>query len=75
MTSWVQLKGTNDNGLWVIPRPRNDPLSHPDLTAHISYTLLTEANEIEHRSVAKFRHLAIPRQAYVLAICQVSAGH
>ena len=60
LSSWVQLKGSFDNNQWVIPRPNLDPVSLSDLTAHVSYTLLTAANRIDHRSVAKFRDMSIP---------------
>ena len=59
-TAWVQLKGTQDHGSWVIPRPRTDPIPVVDLTAKISYALLTTATQTEHRSIAKFRDLNIP---------------
>ena len=60
LTSWAQLKGTNDNGSLVIRRPNVDPINLTELTAHISYTLLTAAHRTEHRSVNKFRELEIP---------------
>ena len=42
LTSWVQLKGTNDNGSWGIPRPSNDPIIITELTAKISYLLTNQ---------------------------------
>ena len=60
LSSWEQLKGASANNQWVIPRPHLDPIPLSDLTAHVSYTLLTAANRIDHRSVAKFRDLSIP---------------
>ena len=59
-TAWFQLKGTQANGSWVIPRPHADPIPVVDLTAKVSYTLLTKATQSEHRSLAKFRDLNIP---------------
>ena len=60
LSSWVQLKGSFDNNQWVILRLNLDPIPLSDLTAHVSYILLTAANRIDHRSVAKFRDLSIP---------------
>ena len=60
MSSWVQLKGASANNQWVIPHPNLDPIPLPELTAKIGYSLLTNANSVEHRSVAKFRDLNIP---------------
>ena len=60
LTSWVELKGTNDNGILVIPRPNVDSINIVELTAHTSYTLLTAAHRTEHRSVNKFQELEIP---------------
>ena len=37
-----------------------EPIVITELTAKISYSLLARANQCEHRSVAKFRDLAIP---------------
>ena len=60
LTAWIQLKGTQADGSWIIPRPHADPISVVDLTAKVSYTLLTKATQTEHRCVAKFRDLNIP---------------
>ena len=45
LTSWVRLKGTNDNGSLVIPRPSIDPIANTDLTAKISYSVLARSNQ------------------------------
>jgi len=59
-TAWVQLKGTQANGTLVIPRPHSDPVPVLELTAKVSYALLTTAAQTEHRCHAKFRDLHIP---------------
>ena len=59
LTAWVQLKGTQANGLWVIPWPHTDPIPVLDLTAKVSYSLLAKAVQTEHRCLAKFRQLNI----------------
>ena len=60
LTAWIQLKGTQANGSWVILHPHADPISVVDLTAKVSYTLLTKATSTEHRCIAKLRDLNIP---------------
>ena len=60
LTAWVQLKGTQANGSWVILHPHADPIPVVDLTAKVSYTLLTKATQTEHRCLAKFCDLNIP---------------
>ena len=60
LTAWNQLKGTQANGSWVIPRPHGDPIPVVDLTARVSYTMLTTATRTEHRCIAKFRDWNIP---------------
>ena len=59
LTAWVQLKGTKVDGSWVIPRPHSDPILVVDLTARVSYIMLTKATRTEHRCIAKFRDLNI----------------
>ena len=59
LTARVQLKGTQANGSWVIPRPHSDAVPVVDLTAKVSYSLLTKATPTEHRCLAKFRDLNI----------------
>ena len=59
-TAWIQLKGTQADGSWIIPCPHADPIPVVDLTAKVSYTLLTKATQTEHRCLAKFRDLNIP---------------
>ena len=60
LTAWNQLKGTQANGSWVIPRLHGDPIPVVDLTARVSYTMLTTATRTEHRCIAKFRDWNIP---------------
>ncbi len=55
--TWVELKGTNDGGTWVIPRPGFDPLPVSEVTAKMTYSLLARYQHVEHRSVSKFHDL------------------
>jgi hypothetical protein len=60
VTTWVQLKGKRDAGLWVIPRPSVDPLPIDELTSSRCYSILSQYQHIDHRSLAKFRDWGIP---------------
>ncbi|CAB4041209.1 Hypothetical predicted protein, partial [Paramuricea clavata] len=53
--AWLALRGKQDSGEWVIPRPSADPLPISELTASIGYTFLLCLRHVDHRSVAKFR--------------------
>ena len=52
---WVDVKGMRDGRLWVIPRPSIDPLSIGELSAHSGYSLVSQYQHVNHRSLAKFR--------------------
>jgi hypothetical protein len=60
VATWVQLKGKCDAGLWVIPRPSVDPLPIDELTSSRCYSILSQYQHIDHRSLAEFRDLGIP---------------
>ena len=60
--AWIALRGISDHGVWMIPRPSGDPLPVGELTARISYSLLSRSQHVEHCSLAKFRDLGIPVQ-------------
>ncbi len=55
LRTWVDLKGTRDGRLWVIPRPSSDPLPIGELSARSGYLLLSQYQHVDHRSLAKFR--------------------
>ena len=58
--TWVDLKGTRDGQQWIVPRPGLDPLPVEQISARFSYSLLSQYQHVEHRSVAKFHDLGIP---------------
>ena len=60
LNSWVLLKGTQLNNSWFIPRLNANAVLLTDLTASVSYRLLTQRHRTEHRSVGKFRDLDLP---------------
>ena len=55
LRTWVDLRGTRDGRLWVIPRPSSDPLPIGELSARSGYSLLSQYQHVDHRSLAKFR--------------------
>jgi hypothetical protein len=57
--AWVDLKGTHDGQRWIVPRPGVDPLPIDQVSARISYSLLSQYQHVEHRSVVKFSDLGI----------------
>jgi hypothetical protein len=57
--AWVDLKGTRDGQRWIGPRPGVDPLPIDQVSARISYSLLSQYQHVEHRSVVKFSDLGI----------------
>ena len=60
MRAWLDLKGTRDGDVWVIPCPRSDPVPVSDVSAKMGYLFLSEYQHVDHRAIAKFAQLAIP---------------
>ena len=60
MRTWLDLKGTRDGDVWVIPCPRSDPVPVSDVSAKMGYLFLSEYQHVDHRAIAKFAQLAIP---------------
>ncbi len=58
--AWVSLRGRKDNGVWVIPRLSGDPLPVEQLTARFGYSVLSNYEHVDHRSLAKFCDLQVP---------------
>ena len=58
--TWVDLKGTRDGQQWIVPHPGLDPLPVEQISARFSYSLLSQYQHVEHRSVGKFHDLGIP---------------
>ena len=60
--AWLDLRGKQDSGVWVIPRPSGDPLPIREFTASIGYTFLLRLRHVDHHSLAKFRDLGLSVQ-------------
>jgi hypothetical protein len=56
------LKGNQNRGMWVIPRPSRALLPVEELTAKKAYTFLLNYHHVEHRSLAKFQDLGFTVQ-------------
>ena len=59
---WIDLKGNQNSGMWVIPRPSGALLPVEELTAKKAYTFLLNYHHVEHRSLAKFQDLGFTVQ-------------
>ena len=59
LCAWIDLKGNQNRGMWVIPRPSGDLLPVDELTAKVAYTFLLNHHHVE---LAKFHDLGLTVQ-------------
>ena len=60
--AWIDLKGTQNRGMWAIPHPSGDFLPVEELTAKVAYQFLLKNHHVEHRSLEKFQDLGFAVQ-------------
>ncbi|CAB4044703.1 Hypothetical predicted protein [Paramuricea clavata] len=60
--AWIDLKGTKNRGMWVIPCPSSDFLPFDEITAKLAYKYLLKYHHVEHRLLAKFQNLGFAVQ-------------
>jgi hypothetical protein len=60
--AWIDLKGTQNRGMWVIPRPSGDFQPVEELTAKVAYQFLLKNHHVAHRSLEKFQDLGFAVQ-------------